>query len=96
MRRRDFVAVLAGAATAWPLPLSAQKNEVRRIAVLMGIAPTEQSQAYVAAFWRRLEELGWTKDRNIRTALVDTRTGTESRDGSGLAYIFPRRHPCVQ
>src|SRR5665213_933219 len=50
-----------GAATAWPLPLSAQKNEVRRIAVLMGIAPTEQSQACVAAFWRRLEELGWTK-----------------------------------
>jgi putative ABC transport system substrate-binding protein len=67
MRRRDFVALLAGAATAWPLPLSAQKNEARRIAVLMGIAPTEQSQAYVAAFWRRLEEFGWTRDRNLRT-----------------------------
>jgi putative ABC transport system substrate-binding protein len=67
MKRRDFIALLGGAATAWPLPLSAQKNEVRRIAILMGIAPTAQSNSYVAAFLQRLEELGWTKDRNIRT-----------------------------
>jgi ABC-type uncharacterized transport system substrate-binding protein len=67
MKRRDFIALLGGAATAWPLPLSAQKRGVHRIAVLMGIAPTEQSEAYVAAFLRRLKELGWTKDRNIRT-----------------------------
>lgn len=67
MKRRDFIALLGGAATAWPLPLSAQKDGMRRIAVLMGIAPTQQSNAYVAAFLQRLEELGWTKDRNIRT-----------------------------
>jgi ABC-type uncharacterized transport system substrate-binding protein len=67
MKRRDFIALLGGAATAWPLPLSAQKNEVRRIAILMGIAPTVQSNSYVAAFLQRLEELGWTKDRKIRT-----------------------------
>jgi putative tryptophan/tyrosine transport system substrate-binding protein len=67
MKRRGFIALLAGVATAWPLPLSAQKNELRRIAVLMGIAPTEHSKAYVAAFFQRLEQLGWTRDRNIRT-----------------------------
>jgi putative ABC transport system substrate-binding protein len=67
MKRREFIALLGGAAAAWPLPLNAQKNEVRKIAILMGIAPTEQTEAYVAAFFRRLEELGWTKDRNIRT-----------------------------
>ena len=67
MKRRDFIALLGGAATAWPLPLSAQKGGVHRIAVLMGIAPTEQSEVYVAAFFQRLEELGWAKDRNIRT-----------------------------
>lgn len=66
MKRRKFIALL-GAAAVWPLPLSAQKNEVRRIAVLMGIAQTERSVAYIAAFFQRLEELGWTKDRNIRT-----------------------------
>src|SRR5271154_544564 len=67
MRRREFIALLGGAATVWPLPLSAQKNELRRIAVLMGIAPTAHSEAYVASFFQRLEELCWTKDRNIRT-----------------------------
>src|SRR5882762_1730815 len=67
MKRRDFITLVGAAATMWPLPSSAQKNEVRRIAVLMGIAPTEQSNAYVAAFLQRLEMLGWTKDRNIRT-----------------------------
>jgi ABC-type uncharacterized transport system substrate-binding protein len=67
MKRRGFIALLAGVATAWPLPLSAQKNELRRIAVLMGIAPTEHSKAYVAAFFQRLEQLGRTRDRNIRT-----------------------------
>ena len=38
-----------------------------RIAVLMGIAQTEHSDAYVAAFFQRLDELGWTKGRNIST-----------------------------
>jgi putative ABC transport system substrate-binding protein len=67
MKRREFIALVGGAAAAWPLPLSAQKNEVRRIAVLMGIAPTPHSDAYVAAFFRRLAELGWSRDRNFRT-----------------------------
>ena len=66
MKRRDFIALLGGAATALPLRLGA-KSDVRRIAVLMGIAPTEQSNAYIAAFFQRLEELGWRKDRNIGT-----------------------------
>ncbi len=67
MKRRAFIGLLGGAAATWPLPLNAQKHEVRRIAVLMGIAQTEHSDAYVAAFFQRLEELGWTKERNIRT-----------------------------
>ena len=67
MKRREFIALLGGAAIAWPLRLRAQKNEVRRIAVLMGIAQTEHSDAYITAFFQRLDELGWTKDRNIRT-----------------------------
>jgi putative tryptophan/tyrosine transport system substrate-binding protein len=67
MKRRQFIALLGAAASAWPKPSSAQKNEVHRIAVLMGIAPTGQSEAYVAAFFRRLDQLGWTRDHNIRT-----------------------------
>jgi putative tryptophan/tyrosine transport system substrate-binding protein len=67
MKRREFITLLGGAVTAWPLPLRAQKHEVRRIAVLMGIAQTVHSDAYVDAFFQRLDELGWTKGRNINT-----------------------------
>jgi len=62
MRRRDFIALVGGAAAAWPLPSRAQKNEARRIAVLMGIAPTPHSDAYVAAFFQAASRTGWTKD----------------------------------
>jgi putative ABC transport system substrate-binding protein len=67
MKRREFIALLGAVAAAWPRPSSAQKNNLRRIAVLMGIASTPQSEAYIAKFFQRLEQLGWAKDRNIRS-----------------------------
>jgi putative ABC transport system substrate-binding protein len=67
MQRRDFIKILGGAAVEWPLAAGAQQSDrIRRIAVLMGIAATPQSETYLAALSRRMEELGWTKDRNTR------------------------------
>lgn len=66
MSRRAFLAGL-GAAAVWPLAAYAlQGDRSRTIAVLMGIAATQQSETYLAAFSRRIEELGWTGDRNTR------------------------------
>src|SRR5213079_1191673 len=71
--RREFIALVGGAA-AWPLPLGAQQPErMRRIGVLMPLAAADpESPARTAAFAQALQELGWTDGRNVR---IDTRWG---------------------
>ena len=72
MRRRDFIALLGGAATAWPLAARAQQGgTVRRIGAL--IANTESPQvARKEAFLKELQQSGWSEGRNV---LVDWRYG---------------------
>ena len=68
MKRREFIALLGGAAAAaWPLAVRAQKAErMRRIGVLMSFAESDPgAQARVAAFRKGLQELGWAEGRNI-------------------------------
>jgi putative ABC transport system substrate-binding protein len=67
MRRRQFIAGLAGAA-AWPLAARAQQpDRVRRIGVLMNIAAYDpNAQDSVATFVQMLQQLGWTEGRNLR------------------------------
>lgn len=66
MRRREFLSVLGGAA-AWPAAARAQQGgRVRRIGVLAPFNSNDQeSLANLAAFKRRLVELGWSEGRNI-------------------------------
>src|SRR6202030_706713 len=67
MRRRDFIAGLAGA-TAWPLAARAQQTDrMRRIGVLMGgyVSADPEGQANLAAFLNTLQGLGWTAGRNL-------------------------------
>jgi putative ABC transport system substrate-binding protein len=68
MKRRNFIALLGGAAAAWPLAARAQEVErIRRIGVLMNTGADEpESQARLAAFMQGLLELGWAVGRNMR------------------------------
>ena len=66
-KRREVITLLGGAA-AWPITARAQPAErVRQLGVLMGMQQSDpHAGPRVAAFERRLQELGWTAGRNVR------------------------------
>ena len=68
MRRREFMVLLCGAVTVWPLLSRAQQpNRMRRLGVLMPLAESDaEGQKYIASFAQGLRELGWTDGNNIR------------------------------
>jgi putative tryptophan/tyrosine transport system substrate-binding protein len=70
MRRREFMAALAGmagGASAFGLrPTSAQADSVRLIAVLIGLNDRPEIRSFVAAFVEELARLGWIDGRNAR------------------------------
>jgi putative tryptophan/tyrosine transport system substrate-binding protein len=67
MKRRNFIALLGGAA-AWPLAARAQQAaQTRRVGVLMNLAADDaEGLARVTAFAQALQQLGWTDGRNVR------------------------------
>ncbi|MFL6948772.1 MAG: ABC transporter substrate-binding protein [Xanthobacteraceae bacterium] len=72
MRRREFIALLGGAAAVgWPRAARAQQGErVRRIGALIPRAVNDpESVARIAAFAQVLQQLGWAAGRNLR---IDT------------------------
>jgi putative ABC transport system substrate-binding protein len=71
MRRREFIALVGGAA-AWPTAVIAQQPErMRRIGVLMTLAADDtEAKRRVAAFVQGLQEFGWIPGRNV---LIETR-----------------------
>ena len=74
MKRRAFIALLAGAA-AWPRAARAQQSSgMRRIGVLTAATPADDpdGQARLAAFLQVLQQFGWTDGRNLR---IDYRWG---------------------
>jgi putative tryptophan/tyrosine transport system substrate-binding protein len=66
MKRREFVALIGGAA-AWPIAARAQRSSaMRRIAVVGSLAPDDvEAVARSAAFEQALGALGWTKGGTI-------------------------------
>jgi len=68
MRRRDFIAGIAGSAAAWPLAARAQQTgRMRRLGVLM--APQEsdpEGKAQLSGFTQALAALGWIEGRNLQ------------------------------
>src|SRR5437773_11773035 len=85
MRRREFVARLAGAAVAWPLGVRAQQSPGRyRIGHLAIAAPTDSPPPPPAnwnAFVQGLHEAGYVEGRNI---------SFEHRSANDQPALFPK------
>jgi ABC-type uncharacterized transport system substrate-binding protein len=65
MRRRDFIGLVGGAATAWPLAARAQQPAKLPTIGFLGPGTPSSNGQLVAAFVQRLRELGWTEGRTI-------------------------------
>jgi putative tryptophan/tyrosine transport system substrate-binding protein len=72
VKRRDFITLIGGAASAWPLAARAQQADgVRRVGIFMDLSEQDvEGQTRVAAFRKGLQDLGWTEGRNVK---FDTR-----------------------
>jgi putative ABC transport system substrate-binding protein len=81
MRRRDFIALLGGAAATWPLAARAQQRaRMRRVGIFIDLAADDpESPHRIVAFTQRLAELGWSEGRNV---------SFEFRFGAGSAARF--------
>jgi putative tryptophan/tyrosine transport system substrate-binding protein len=65
MKRREFITLLGGAAATWPLAARAQQPaKLPTVGVLVAGTP-ESHGKWVAAFEKRLSELGWIEGRTV-------------------------------
>jgi putative tryptophan/tyrosine transport system substrate-binding protein len=93
VKRREFITLLGGAATAWPLVARAQqRGRMRRIGVLMHLAADDpEGQSRYAAFLQGLQEAGWAVGRNVTIDVRWTAANVDlmTRAAKELAALEP-------
>src|SRR3984893_7833648 len=67
-RRREFIAILGGAAIAWPLAARAQQGSIPMVGVLR-VHPKGYEE-FAEPFRRYMQAVGWVEGRNVRYDFV--------------------------
>src|SRR5258708_7781546 len=65
VRRRDFITLLGGAATAWPVAARGQQIAKLPIIGFLGASTPSAWVHWTAAFLQRLRQLGWIEGRTV-------------------------------
>ncbi len=65
LKRRQFIALLGGAALAWPLAARAKQPAKLPTIGFLGTTSASAWSHYVVAFAQRLRELGWVEGRTV-------------------------------
>ena len=97
MKRRQFIAVLAGVVAAAPALRAAfaqQAEKVRHIGILMGFSESDPDlRGFVDSFAQELAQLGWIDGRNLR---IEQRwTGADLNRTNTFAKELVATHPDV-
>jgi putative ABC transport system substrate-binding protein len=76
VRRREFIALLAGAVGAWPVTARSQQSRQPRIVGVLadGLQTDAEIEVRLAVFRKALQDLGWNPGTNLR---VETRYGID-------------------
>src|SRR5262245_29938779 len=89
MRRREFVRLIGGVATTWPLAVQAQQP----VPPVVGLLRTTEAAAYIVAFRRGLSDSGYTDDSKVT---LDIRVAEDKGDRlSDLAAELVRKQVAV-
>lgn len=92
MRRREFMAIVGGAAVAWPLAARAQKSAMPVIGFLRS-STLANSMQLVTAFRQGLKETGYVEGQNV---VVEYRAAENQRERlKTMAADFVRRPVAV-
>jgi putative tryptophan/tyrosine transport system substrate-binding protein len=88
MRRRDFIKVIGGSATLWPLAVRAQQaDKPPHVGMLIGFNDPD-----IKIFRQELERLGWSEGRNIQ---IDYRYAPAGTQAQALAKELVAMQPAV-
>jgi len=89
MRRREFITLLGGMATAWPLGARAQRpRKFPFVGVLVSASPPHP---FADAFWRGLHALGYSDGENIKVEFryTDLRSDRAEEYAEELVRLSP-------